>query len=473
MSINIQQLILEAQKMANRNKELVALSNSLLVEAESNNRTLEAMRQFQDDIDSLNKLARNKSNSDMINRINQQNPSIRETRNENRELKATLEDHQRVLELVMQKYREHTQQNLFKSQVNFKELYNEKLLEVIRKQAEKINEMAAVMQKAAQADDDDIYKELEWNTKLKTENQALREILQIANDFGSTTPLCSGIVDVSSVCNNVIAASDAVGSSNDDIICIDEVKQNLLLHSQIATSSTSSGYGSSSIGTNSIQSSRILCRPCEDKAIQTEIIQQQHIDEQQQPQKLLELQQQSLHLSVNKSLENDDEDSVIENKQVNFIDDDNEQVVLSTMKIYNQVLENGNSNKTNIKSKLSTTEINSEQNSNNNSPNKNKQQPKIKQKEQQNLNNENNKNNLTASKQISENIKTIPVQQKTENNFVEITELSKLNLTNGTVDSIVENIESKQQLQINDTRLNNSTVKAEIQENNNKSTISS
>lgn len=133
----------------------------------------------------MNKLARDKTNAEMVNRVNQQNPSLREFRQENRELKATLEDHQRALEIIMHKYREQIQHKVFTSRINFKEMYNVKLQEVIRKQQEKINEMAAVMQKAASIDDDIINNEIELITKLKVENQGLREMLQISQQFGT------------------------------------------------------------------------------------------------------------------------------------------------------------------------------------------------------------------------------------------------------------------------------------------------
>lgn len=185
-NITVGQIIVDAQRMASRVKDLEVLSGGLLMEAEGNNRHLESMRQFQDDLDSLNRIARDKSNADMVNRINQQNPCIREIRQENRELKACLEDHQRALELIMHKYREHTQNKVLTSQINFKDMYNENLWKIIREQADKINEMAAVMQRAASMDDETVHREIEMLTKLKMENQTLRELLQISNQFDST-----------------------------------------------------------------------------------------------------------------------------------------------------------------------------------------------------------------------------------------------------------------------------------------------
>lgn len=121
----------------------------------------------------------------MIARLNLQNSNIREIRQENRELKACLEDHQHALEAIMHKYREHIQHKVLNSQINFKEQYNEHLLNIIRDQKEKINEMAGVMQRAAQLDEQPYYKELEMLTQLKLENKGLREMLYISKQFGS------------------------------------------------------------------------------------------------------------------------------------------------------------------------------------------------------------------------------------------------------------------------------------------------
>ncbi|KAI8119259.1 putative circulating cathodic antigen [Lucilia cuprina] len=181
-NITVGQIIMDAQKMASRVKELDALSSALLEEAEGNNRFVESLRQFQDDMDSLNRIANNKSNVDMVNRIQQQNANSSEILKENRELKVCIEDYERAMELIMQKYREHTNSKVLESKLNFKEVYNDKLWKIIREQREKINEMAAVMQRAANIDDEH---DIHVITRLRLENQTLRELLQISKQFGS------------------------------------------------------------------------------------------------------------------------------------------------------------------------------------------------------------------------------------------------------------------------------------------------
>lgn len=74
-------------------------------------------------MDLLNSIARDKSNAQMIHQINQENPQLREMHTENMRLRVSLEDHQRALEHIMSKYREHTQLALKNSKLNLQELF--------------------------------------------------------------------------------------------------------------------------------------------------------------------------------------------------------------------------------------------------------------------------------------------------------------------------------------------------------------
>ncbi|XP_016994129.2 FGFR1 oncogene partner 2 homolog [Drosophila takahashii] len=185
-NLSVGQMIMDAQRMASRVKDLDALGTALLEEAETNNRLVESLRQYQDDIESLNRISNNKTNADMVNRIQQQNINSSEILKENRELKICIEDYERVMELMMQKYREHTVSKVLDSKFSFKELYNERMWQVIREQREKINEMAAVMQRAASVDDGMVQRELQTISQLRLENETLRELLQISKQYGSS-----------------------------------------------------------------------------------------------------------------------------------------------------------------------------------------------------------------------------------------------------------------------------------------------
>lgn len=61
--------------------------------------------------------------------------------------------------------------------------------QIIRRQEEKIQEMIAIMQKAALLDDDDFINEVKKDreniSRLVVENRGLREILDISKKFGS------------------------------------------------------------------------------------------------------------------------------------------------------------------------------------------------------------------------------------------------------------------------------------------------
>lgn len=63
--------------------------------------------------------------------------------------------------------------------------------QIIQRQEEKIQEMIAIMQKAASLDDSDfeqnIKKDRENISRLIVENRGLRELLQISNKYGSAS----------------------------------------------------------------------------------------------------------------------------------------------------------------------------------------------------------------------------------------------------------------------------------------------
>lgn len=160
---------------------------------------------LQEDTESLNKLARGRTNNQMLAVINNENPNYREIQQENRELKACLEDYQRCLELVMTKYRQHAQDKIVNNKIILPDIYNKQKDEVTRKmrpredcdihpfipsqiihrQELKIKEMMAVMRKASSMDEESINKESERLVQLIKENEGLRELLQISRQYGS------------------------------------------------------------------------------------------------------------------------------------------------------------------------------------------------------------------------------------------------------------------------------------------------
>lgn len=122
MSTPIEQMILDAKRLANRLKEREENMISMIDSAENVSYQLDSMRQYNDDLNALNQLARERSNQEIIHVISQENPQIREIVSENRQLKSSIEEHQRAIELIMTKYRQHTQQQITETRLDFERL---------------------------------------------------------------------------------------------------------------------------------------------------------------------------------------------------------------------------------------------------------------------------------------------------------------------------------------------------------------
>lgn len=116
-------------------------------------------------------MAHQKPHSQLIANIQKENRHLREIQQENRELRAALEDYHITLEHIMSKYREHTSKQIYKTRINFKTFQDHKYSEIINQQAEKIQEMAAVMDKAAEIDENTEMQREELLSMLKAENQ--------------------------------------------------------------------------------------------------------------------------------------------------------------------------------------------------------------------------------------------------------------------------------------------------------------
>lgn len=171
MSLTMQQIISDAERLASRLKEQDAVADSLLTETHAINKRIDAMKQFQEEVDHLNEVANQKPHSQLIANIQKENRHLREIQQENRELRSALEDYHFTLEHIMSKYREHTQEQIYQSRINLKVLALRNYEEIIQKQADKIDEMAAVMRKAASMEEDKGLQVEEVLAQLKVENQ--------------------------------------------------------------------------------------------------------------------------------------------------------------------------------------------------------------------------------------------------------------------------------------------------------------
>ncbi|KAK3796657.1 hypothetical protein RRG08_033117, partial [Elysia crispata] len=125
MALSVEKLLTDAHTLIVRLKDHDDLADNMISTTQILFNKFEAMKQYQDDITELNEIAKHRPRSTLVLGIAQENRQIRELQQENSELQATLEEHQSALELIMQKYREHTvkllQSNRLERALHYKE----------------------------------------------------------------------------------------------------------------------------------------------------------------------------------------------------------------------------------------------------------------------------------------------------------------------------------------------------------------
>ncbi|XP_034249249.1 FGFR1 oncogene partner 2 homolog [Thrips palmi] len=180
MSLTIQQILSDAKRLASRLKEHDTAADVLLSQTQSVYKQLDAMKQYQEDVNELNEVARQRPHAALAAGIQQENRHLRKLQQENRELRAALEEYQNALELIMSKYRQQTDTLIRQNQVDLSRVCQTSDIDKVHKQAEKISEMAAVMNQVAVMDEESSVRDLESMSQLITENRGLREMLQIS-----------------------------------------------------------------------------------------------------------------------------------------------------------------------------------------------------------------------------------------------------------------------------------------------------
>ena len=88
--------------------------------------------QYKEEVDTLNEASRERPRGALIASIERESRLMRDVQRENGELRAALEDHRRALELIMSKYRQHTEKRIWESRIDFTNAINEKQQEVCR-----------------------------------------------------------------------------------------------------------------------------------------------------------------------------------------------------------------------------------------------------------------------------------------------------------------------------------------------------
>ncbi|XP_017883782.1 FGFR1 oncogene partner 2 homolog [Ceratina calcarata] len=185
MSLTFQQIILDAKKLVIRLSDHENTADNMISEIESVCSQIANMKQYQEEIEILNTEAKQRPHIQLITGIQREIKHSQEMQAENKELKKALEDHQHALELIMSKYRQQMASLLRLCKTDLSSLHNAKYASMITNQAVKINEMAAVMKTVVNLDEENELKEKETLSSLQKENATLREIVNIANKYGS------------------------------------------------------------------------------------------------------------------------------------------------------------------------------------------------------------------------------------------------------------------------------------------------
>lgn len=136
------------------------------------------------------------SRSSLIMTIQRESKQLQALERENKELRTALEDHQTAVELIMSKYRMQISQLIQLHQKDVFERTKEEEISsskgntvyeanLIQAHSKKVMEMASVMRKAIEIDENNDCQLKIILSQLRTENQGLREMLLIANKSGS------------------------------------------------------------------------------------------------------------------------------------------------------------------------------------------------------------------------------------------------------------------------------------------------
>ncbi|KAL2102635.1 hypothetical protein ACEWY4_001803 [Coilia grayii] len=185
MACTLEKVLADAKSLVERLRDHDNAAEVLIEQTTFLNKRVEAMKQYQEEIEALNLVARHRPRSTLVMGIQQENRQIRELQQENKELRTSLEEHQSALELIMSKYREQVFRLLMASKkedpaivTQLKEQHTSEMQAHI----DKINEMASVMRKAIEVDEGRLCEDEERIKQLELENEGLRELLGISRE---------------------------------------------------------------------------------------------------------------------------------------------------------------------------------------------------------------------------------------------------------------------------------------------------
>ncbi|XP_051974344.1 FGFR1 oncogene partner 2 homolog [Xyrauchen texanus] len=185
MTCTLEKVLADAKSLVERLCDHDNAAEILIEQTTLLNKRVEAMKQYQEEIEVLNQVARHRPRSTLVMGIQQENRQIRELQQENKELRTSLEEHQSALELIMSKYREQMFRLLMASKRDDPAIVTqlrEQHTNEMQVHIEKINEMATVMRKAIEVDEGRPCEDEKRIKRLELENSGLRELLGISRE---------------------------------------------------------------------------------------------------------------------------------------------------------------------------------------------------------------------------------------------------------------------------------------------------
>lgn len=200
MTLTVAQVLSDARRLGSRLRDHDANADGVISLARSVLDEVEAMRAYNEEIEHLNDVARNRPRAQLVLGIQQENRHIRALQQENKELRAALEEHQNAIELIMSKYRQHMSHLLHQTRLDSSFIVNREKAAVLQEKTDRIMEMAGVMSQSIQIDDGFLAREEEIKSRLVTENKGLRDMLEISRKSGSLSNPLVGPKKVSRSC---------------------------------------------------------------------------------------------------------------------------------------------------------------------------------------------------------------------------------------------------------------------------------
>ncbi|XP_033112833.1 FGFR1 oncogene partner 2 homolog [Anneissia japonica] len=176
MSLTVEQVLNDAKRLVERLREHDNAADTLIEQTTTLHKKIDAMKQYQEEVEEMNQVARHRPRSSLILGIQQENRQIRELQRENKDLRLALDEHQSALELIMSSYREQVSKLVMANRTEKVALTTNMPLEKSQE-----TEISSTMQNNNMDLDEKAAVAMEeMMARLLIENRGLREMLEIS-----------------------------------------------------------------------------------------------------------------------------------------------------------------------------------------------------------------------------------------------------------------------------------------------------